>query len=328
MCYGDDNVSNIIVDYYQTLFITSNPWEINYVLQFTPQVVTLDMNNMLLAKFTKIEVDITLKQMAPLKSPGPNSMPPIFYQHYWESIGDDVAKVVIFCLNLGVIPIELNHTYITFIPKVKSMEYMTKFRPIALCNILYKLILKVLVNCLKKILPKIIFESQSTFQANKDISDNILVAFETFHHIKKRTSCKTSFMTLKLDISKAYDRVRQVFLLQLMERMGFNRQWINLTSACISTMLYSILVNGELKGNIIPTRGIRQGDPLSPYLFSLCSEGLMGLIRQAVHEDKIRGFSLCKRGPKITYLLFADDSLCFCQAQIGDIQSIQSILER
>ena len=82
MCYGDDNVSNIIVNYYQTLFITSNPWEINYVLQFTPQVVTPDMNNMLLAKFTKIEVDITLKQMAPLKSPGPNSMPLIFYQHY------------------------------------------------------------------------------------------------------------------------------------------------------------------------------------------------------------------------------------------------------
>ena len=71
-----------------------------------------------------------------------------------------------------------------------------------------------------------------------------------------------------------------------MERMGFNRQWINLTSACISTVLYSILVNGEPKGNIIPTRGIRQGDPLSPYLFLLCSEGLMGLIKQAVWEDK------------------------------------------
>lgn len=158
MCYGDDNVSNIIVDYYQTLFTTSNLWEINYVLQFTPQVVTFDMNNMLLAEFTKIEVDIAFKQMAPLKAPSPNGMPPIFYQHYWE-IGDDMAKAVIFCLNLGVIPIELNHTYITLIPKVKSMEYMTKFRPIALCNILYKLILKVLVNWLKKILPEIIFES-------------------------------------------------------------------------------------------------------------------------------------------------------------------------
>ena len=207
MCYGDDNVSNIIVDYYQTLFTTSNLWEINYVLQFTPQVVTPDMNNMLLAEFTKIEVDIAFKQMAPLKAPSPNGMPPIFYQHYWE-IGDDMAKAVIFWLNLGVIPIELNHTYITLIPKVKSMEYMTKFRPIALCNILYKLILKVLVNWLKKILPEIIFESQSAFQAKKDISDNILVAFETLHHIKKRTSCKTGFMTLKLDISKAYDRVR------------------------------------------------------------------------------------------------------------------------
>ena len=85
-----------------------------------------------------------------------------------------------------------------------------------------------------------------------------------------------------------------------MERMGFSRQWVNLISACVSTVTYSILVNGEPKGNIIPTRGIRQGDPLSPYLFLLCSEWLIGLIKQAVNEDKIRGFSLCRRGPKIS----------------------------
>ena len=136
------------------------------------------------------------------------------------------------------------------------------------------------------------------------------------------------FMTMKLDMSKTYDRVEWDFLLKLMRKMGFQRRWINLISACISTVTYSILVNGEPNGNITPTRGITQGDPIAPYLFLLCSEGLTGLIRQAVQEKKIRGFSLCKGGPKISHLFFADDSLFFCRAQMGDIQSIQNILER
>ena len=109
--------------------------------------------------------------------------------------------------------------------------------------------------------------------------------------------------------------------------MGFNRRWVNLISECISTVTYSILVNGEPKGNIVPSRGIRQGDPLSPYLFLLCSEGLNALIQHAVNEDKIRGYSLCRYGPKISHLFFADDSLLFCHAQISDIHAIQEILE-
>lgn len=250
MCFGENNVVNVIINYYQSLFTTSNPCEIEYVLQYVPQMVTNEMNTMLLAEFTKAKVDIALQQMAPLKAPSPDGMPPIFYQHFWESIGDDVAKAVISCLNSRAIPASLNHTYITLILKVKSPEHVTEFRPIALCNILYKLISKVLANRLKKILLEIISESQSAFQFDKAISDNILVAFETLHHMKKRRTGKTDFMTMKLDMSKAYDRVEWDFLLLLMERMGFQRRWINLISACISTVTYSILVNGEPKGNI------------------------------------------------------------------------------
>ena len=92
---------------------------------------------------------------------------------------------------------------------------------------------------------------------------------------KTKKSGKLGSMTLKLDMSKAYDRVLWAFLLKLMEKMGFDGKWINLISMCISTISYSILVNGKPKGNISPTRGIRQGDPLSPYLFLLCSKVLM-----------------------------------------------------
>ena len=145
--------------------------------------------------------------MAPFKAPGPDGMPPPFYQHYWHLIGDDVAKAVIFCLQNGHLPPELNQTYLTLIPKVKNLEKVYEFRPITFCNVLYKLVSKVFANRLKKILPHIISETQSVFQSDKAISDNILVAFETLHHMKTNKSGKNGFMAMKLDMSKAYDRV-------------------------------------------------------------------------------------------------------------------------
>ena len=104
---------------------------------------------------------------------------------------------------------------------------------------------------------------------------------------------------------------------------GFSPNWIHLISECISTVSYSILVNGEPTSFFKPTRGIKQGDPLSPYLFLLCSEGLTQLINNDVHAEKIRG-----NGPKISQLFFADDSLLFCRAQLRDVKTIHEILDK
>ncbi|XP_075665091.1 uncharacterized protein LOC142634702 [Castanea sativa] len=111
-----------------------------------------------------------------------------------------------------------------------------------------------------------------------------------------------------------------------MEKMGFHSRWVGWIMECIKSVTYSVLINGEPRGYIVPTRGIRQGDPLSPYLFLLCSEGLSDFIEQAVNERYIKGFSLCKHGPKISHLFFADDSLLFCRAREEDVIKIQVIL--
>ncbi|XP_075633396.1 uncharacterized protein LOC142605854 [Castanea sativa] len=264
--------------------------------------------------------------MLPSTAPGPNDLPPIFYQHYWDKIGGDVAKAVLTWLNSSTICPSFNHTYITLIPKVKCLQQVTEFRPIALCNILYKFVSKVLANRLKKLLPDIISESQSAFQFDKAISNNILVAFESLHHMKHKKVGKSGFMAMKLDMSKAYECVEWNFLCRLMEKMGFVDRWIQLIYSCISSVSYSILVNGEPCGDIRPTRGLRQGDPLSPYLFILVFEGLNGLIQQAMAAGDIRGFSLCRNGPRISHSFFADDTLLFCRAKFREIKEYECYL--
>ena len=136
------------------------------------------------------------------------------------------------------------------------------------------------------------------------------------------------FMALKLDMSKAYDRVEWVYLEKIMEKMGFSHRWIQLTSMCVKSVSYSIMMNGQPHGLITPSRGLRQGDPLSPYLFLLATEGLNGLFNQAELGGDIRGVALCPAGPRISHLLFADDSLVFCRATIPECVKIQSILYR
>ena len=113
-----------------------------------------------------------------------------------------------------------------------------------------------------------------------------------------------------------------------MRKLGFSEQWVKLLILCVTTVSYSILVNGEPKGMIHPTRGIRQGDPLSPFLFLLCTEGLHGLINQASLSGEIQGYQLCRNSPKLTHLLFADDSLLFCRATVQECQKVLEILEK
>ena len=116
------------------------------------------MNNDLMAEFQKEEVETTLKQMVPLKSPGSDGMPPIFYQHYWSLVGNDVVDDILYFLNSGNLPPSLCHSFITLIPKVHSPKYISQYRPISLSNVLYIIFSKVLANRLKKILPHLMSE--------------------------------------------------------------------------------------------------------------------------------------------------------------------------
>ncbi|XP_062145265.1 secreted RxLR effector protein 78-like [Alnus glutinosa] len=147
------------------------------------------------------------------------------------------------------------------------------------------------------------------------------------HSMQTRMWSKTGFMGFKLDMSKAYDRVEWIFLEAVMHRLGFEAQWVNLVMKCIRTVTYAVLVNGKLVGNIRPSSGIRQGDPISPYLFLLCVEALSALLNRAKRKGAITGVPTSFKGPQLNHLLFANDSMLFCKANSVEWRRLFRILE-
>jgi len=158
------------------------------------------------------------------------------------------------------------------------------------------------------------------------ITVNIIIAHEVFYSLKSRKRQANSYMALKTDITKAYDRLEWSFIEKTMTHMGFNSTWIAWIMKCISTVSFSVLINGSPHGHINPTRGIRQGDPLSPYIFILCAEVLSHMMNQAEINKQLKGIKLSTRGPSISHLLFADDSLFFTMANHRSCHAIKTVL--
>ena len=232
-------------------------------------------------------------------------MPPIFFQHFWSTCGEVVTSTVLDFLDHGMSPPNFSETHIVLIPKIKEPRHVSNYRPISLCNVAYKIASKAIANKLKKKkFPSIISDTQSAFVHGRLITGNVLVAFETMHHISQKKGGKLSDMTIKLDMSKVYDRMEWACLEKIIEKLGFDIKWRKLFMQCITTISYAIKINGCLRGRIIPSRGIRQGDPLSPYLFLLCAEGLSALIKASMCNGSVEGIAICRWGPKLSHLFF------------------------
>lgn len=185
-----------------------------------------------------------------------------------------------------------------------------------------KIICKVLANRLKLVLDKIISPNQSAFVPGRLIQDNIMIANEAFHYLKVHVKGKKQALAVKLDFNKAYDRVQWDFLEEVLIRMGFHWDWVHLVMQVVSTVFYSVTVNGENKFSFKPERGLRQGDPLSPYLFLLIMDVLSKLVYQGINSHKFSGIQIKRSCPYLSHLFFADDALLFVDPTPDGVQNL------
>jgi len=277
-------------------------------------VVTAEENADLIKPVTHEEIYKAVFQMDPHKAPGSDGFGASFYQDHWVALKDILCVAVKDFFRSGKLLKAVNHTLITLIPKVANPETAAHFRPINLCTTLYKILAKILVNRMRPVLQRIIHPTQSAFILHRTIHDNILIAHEIVNKFKHFKG-KKGYVALKLDMEKAYDRIEWDFLLSCLQQLGFHDTWIRWIQECISTVSYSLLINNEPQGFFQPTRGLRQGDPLSPYLFIICMDVLARTLQN--HSLNVKtgiGIKLAPAASCIPCLLFADDSLLFCKA--------------
>jgi len=275
---------------------------------------------------TRAEGKQALFQMQPDKASSPYGFNLVFHQKFWHVCGDDIFPAVSTWLDRGFFPSNLTETNICLIPKCDNSDNMKDLRSISLCNVLYKMVSKLLANRLKSCLNKCVSDEQSAFVEGRSILDNALIATEIIHTMKRTTMGWKGELALKIDISKAYDRVDWGFLHGVLVTLGFNETWVRWMMMCVSSVTYSVLMNFDRVGPIVPSRGLRQGDPLSPYLFLLVAEGLSTLIHKAVGQGDLHGVRVCHGAPIVSHLLFADDCFLFCRASVVEAKKLLNIL--
>jgi hypothetical protein len=260
------------------------------------------------------------------KAPGPDGFSLAFFQHCWSVVRTDVLAVCNEFHEHCQFERSLNATFVSLIPRKHGADQIKDFRPISLVGGMYKIIAKLLANRLGVVLGKIVSPSQNAFVKGWQILDSVLIANEC---LDCRLKSNTPGVICKLDLKKAYDHVNWDFLSYLLRRCGFSEKWRKWIYFCISSVKFSVLVNGSPCGFFKSSQGIRQGDPLSPMLFVIVMEGLSRMLDKAIGAGMLSGFAVSRNVNDpllISHLLFADNTLIFCEADSGHIAHLRSIL--
>ena len=198
------------------------------------------------------------------------------------------------CNISGILLDGINNTTIVLIPKIKNPQTIKDFRPISLCNVIYKIISKCLVNRLRPLLDGMISPTQSAFIPGRLISDNALIAFECMHSLSTLKDLRGEYCAYKLDLAKAYDHVDWQFLQSMMGALGFAPQWIKWVMTCVTSVKFAVHFNGQLLQSFSPSHGLRQGDHSSPYLFLFVAEALYLLLNDACARGVLQEFKLTR----------------------------------
>ncbi|KAG7579838.1 Ribonuclease H domain [Arabidopsis thaliana x Arabidopsis arenosa] len=321
-------LEKLAVDYYQRLYsMVDIDQEVDSLPKEGFTRLTREELQELNKPFSPKEIENSVRSMGKYKAPGPDGFQPVFYQHCWEVVGPSVVRFVLDFFETGALPPETNDALIVLIAKVAKPEKITQFRPISLCNVLFKTITKVMVMRLKRVMSNLIGPAQASFIPGRLSTDNIVIVQEAVHSMRRKKGRK-GWMLLKLDLKKAYDRIRWDFLEDTLKAAGLPEVWVHWILQCVCGPSMNVLWNGEKTEAFKPSRGLRQGDPLSPYLFVMCMERLCHQIEFSVAAKEWKPISLSCGGPKLSHICFADDLILFAEASVAQIRIIRRVLER
>ncbi|KAK4384299.1 hypothetical protein Sango_3074900 [Sesamum angolense] len=320
-------VTGEFVNYFKKLFGGScrQPKNLEHLQPFAKYIISEEEATQITAPVQRHEIKEALFDINEDSAPGPDGFSSCFFKATWAAVGEDVCHAVMEFFNHGRLLKQLNATLITLIPKVQLPTKVGDFRPISCCNVIYKIITKVMVKRMQIILEKLIDNCQNAFVPGRSISDNVLIAQELlsgYNQKKLPPRC-----TIKVDLQKAYDMVDWDYLLAVLLLFKFPNRFIVWVEQCITTTSFSISLNGAIHGFFTSTRGLRQGDPVSPYLFVLVMESLHLLIKSTIQNDNNFQFHWRCKELGIVNHCFADDLLLFCKADIHSATVLHGILQ-
>ncbi|KAA3480762.1 reverse transcriptase [Gossypium australe] len=269
-----------------------------HLLGLVERKVTESMNADLIKQFTEDEIAYAVKMMVPLNASGVDGFPVIFFQRYWHILRPEISSYYLSILNGECEIGDINKTRILLIPKIEKLKNMSQFRPISLCNVVYKIIAKVLAFRMSDMLRYCINEAQGAFVPGRLISDNVLIAYEVLHSLKMKK----------------------------LNEISWREEWIILIMRCVCSVTYSMSINGCNSEWFSHSRGLRQGDPLSPFLFLICAEGFSTLIEEAKQKGLMKGAPIGRARYSINHLFFADDSILFGDASCERAGAVRDVI--
>lgn len=249
---GQHQIFQLITQHFQNIYTSERPSLNDNCLSCVNRIVTSQMNENLNQPVTDLEIKCAVESMGEMKAPGPDGLNGLFFQKNWDTIGADVCSAIKEFFAQGQLPAELNETEVTLIPKVPMPDCLNHLRPISCCNYIYKVISKIFVLRLRMFMGDLVTQNQSAFVGGRLIQDNLIIAHKAFHTLKQKSRGGKDHMAIKLDMSKAYDRVEWGFVERVLLAYGFDHQWVSKVMKLVTTVTYRYKVNGFISSTITP----------------------------------------------------------------------------
>ncbi|GJY59135.1 RNA-directed DNA polymerase, eukaryota [Tanacetum coccineum] len=314
-------VKHEFVKHFAARFAIPSSDQIHLEMPF-PRMLSEDQIHELESHVTNEEIKRAVWACGVNKSPGPDGFTFEFFRRYWSFIDRDVIDSVQCFFSTGTFPRGCNSSFIALIPKVTDAKLVKDFRPISLIGSIYKIITKILANRLSLVVGDLVSEVQSAFVANRQILDGPFILNELISLCKRK---KSKAMIFKVDFEKAYDSVRWDYLDDVLLKFGFGDRWRGWIQGCLKSSMGSVLVNGSPTTEFEFHKGLKQGDPLSPFLFILVMESLNLSFNRILNARLFSGITIGS-SMQLSHLFYADDAVFVGEWKDSNLRTIVHVL--